>query len=88
MKGLDISGNGSRSPVGGAIGNSGPKGIDYYEEVINSKDKQIEELKQTLEIMDLKMKKLEQLLTLKDSKIEALLAGKSAAASGHIYIRK
>jgi len=38
-----------------------------------SKDKQIEELKQTIEIMDLKIKKLEQLLQLKDSKIEALM---------------
>ncbi|TNV82558.1 hypothetical protein FGO68_gene14152 [Halteria grandinella] len=51
-------------------------GIDYYEEVILSKDRQIEELKQTIEIMDLKIKKLEQLLSLKDSKIDALLSGK------------
>ncbi len=39
---------------------------------MSSKDKQIEELLQTIEIMDLKIKKLEQLITLKDSKIEAL----------------
>jgi hypothetical protein len=38
-----------------------------------AKDKQIEELKQTIEIMDLKIKKLEQLLTLRESKIEALM---------------
>lgn len=50
-----------------------PFGIDFYEEEMVSKDKQIEELKQTIEIMDLKIKKLEQLLQLKDSKIEALM---------------
>lgn len=34
-------------------------GIDFYEEQLLSKDKQIDELKQTVEIMDLKIKKLE-----------------------------
>ena len=34
-------------------------GINEYEKIINSKDKQIEDLKQTVEIMDLKIKKLE-----------------------------
>eukprot|EP00347_Sterkiella_histriomuscorum_P023443 403334620 len=51
--------------------------IDYYEDQLQSKDKQIEELKETVEIMDLKIKKLEQLLLLKDSKIEALVNGQS-----------
>lgn len=80
MKGLDFGGStGNKSPIGMGNHAGNNKGIDFYEEIINSKDKQIEELKQTLEIMDLKIKKLEQLLTLKDSKIEALLAGKGAA---------
>ncbi len=51
--------------------------INEYEHLIVSKDKQIEELKQTVEIMDLKIKKLEQLLALKDSKIESLMASKN-----------
>ncbi|CDW76254.1 UNKNOWN [Stylonychia lemnae] len=57
--------------------NYNPK--DFYEEQITSKDKQIEELKETVEIMDLKIKKLEQLLQLKDSKIEALLQSQASS---------
>ena len=41
--------------------------------LIQSKDKTIEELKDTLRILEAKVGKMEQLITLKDSKIEKLL---------------
>jgi archaellum component FlaC len=36
--------------------------MNYYEDLLIGKDKQIDEMKETIEIMDLKIKKLEQLI--------------------------